>query len=194
MQLWFSLRKIIIHISKMSKLTIGEAAKLYNLTRGSIYDRINSGSLSTSLNERGHKVVDIASLISIYGEPTRQHVQQPPQQKPTEPDTIELYRKLLESADRRADKAEQREDRLFNEITALREEVRELRLALGYTPKQENNVMTDHPTTPDIQAIQAKPTETYNSPTTKKETGGEGKKTPQKKGLLGRFLGAVFED
>lgn len=181
----------------MSKLTIGQAAKLYNLTRGSIYDRINSGSLSTSLNERGHKVVDMAALISIYGEPTRQPTQQTPQQKPTEPDTIELYRKLLESADRRADKAEQREDRLFSEIQALREEVRELRLALGYTQKQENNVMTDHPTTPDIQDIQPKPTETHNSHTTEKKA-GEGaflqQKTEKKRSLFGRLINAVLED
>lgn len=185
----------------MSKLTIGQAAKLYNLTRGAIYDRINAGTLSTGLNERGNKVVDMADLIAIYGEPkTRQTVQptQPPvQQNYAQNDTIDLYRKMLDLSEATRHKAEEREERLFNEITALREEVRELRLALGYTPKQQSDVITQQPTTHTEQAIQPDSTELHNSQTTEKELGEGGyiqQKTDKKKGLFGRLINAVFED
>ncbi|WP_180153373.1 MULTISPECIES: plasmid replication DNA-binding protein [unclassified Acinetobacter] len=185
----------------MSKLTISEAAKIYNLTRGAIYDRINAGTLSTSLNERGNKVVDMADLVATYGEPkaakTEQSIQQPTQQNSTQNDTIELYRKMLDLSESTRQKAEQREERLFNEITALREEVRELRLALGYTPKQDAEVITQQPTTHTGQAIQQEYTELHNNQTTEKETGEGGyfeKKPDKKKGLFGRLINAVFED
>lgn len=185
----------------MSKLTISEAAKIYSLTRGAIYDRINAGTLSTSLNERGNKVVDMADLIRIYGEPNSQSTVQPTQQTAqhnyAQDDTIELYRKMLELSEATRVKAEQREERLFNEITALREEVRELRLALGYTPKSNDSVITQQPTTHIEQAIQQEYTELHNSKTTEKETGEGGyfeKKTDKKKGLFGRLINAVFED
>lgn len=41
---------------------------------------------------------------------------------------------MLEMSENARLKAEQREDRLFNEISSLREEIKELKLVLGYTP------------------------------------------------------------
>ncbi|MFW2106270.1 plasmid replication DNA-binding protein [Acinetobacter guillouiae] len=185
----------------MSKLTIGEAAKVYGLTRGAIYDRINAGTLSTSLNERGIKVVDLADLIAIYGEPKTRQNEQPTQQSiqqiSTQNDTIELYRKMLDLSESTRQKAEEREERLFNEITALREEVRELRLALGYTPKHKEDVITQQTTTIAQQDIQTNHTELYNTPTTEKKAGEGGyihQKQDKKKGLFGRLINAVFKD
>ncbi len=185
----------------MSKLTITKAAALYGLTRGAIYDRINAGALTPSINERGHKVVDMADLIRIYGEPNSQSTVQPTQptaqQNYAQDDTIELYRKMLELSEATRVKAEQREERLFNEITALREEVRELRLALGYTPKSNDSVIAQQPTTQTEQAIQPDYTEVHNTPTPEKTTAGEWsttQKTEKKKSLFGRLINAVFDE
>lgn len=84
----------------------------------------------------------MVDMIVLYGEAkidkTVQVEQQPTIQNSsiqTELDSIELYKKMLEMSENARLKAEQREDRLFNEISNLREEIKELKLVLGYTPQ-----------------------------------------------------------
>lgn len=131
----------------MAKLTISKMANLYGLSRGALYDKVSKGILSATLNEQGQKVIDMVDMIVLYGEAKTdkavQIEQQPTVQNSsiqTELDNIELYKKMLEMSENARLKAEQREDRLFNEISSLREEIKELKLVLGYTPntKKEN--------------------------------------------------------
>ena len=131
----------------MAKLTISKMANLYGLSRGALYDKVSKGILTATLNEQGQKVIDMVDMIVLYGEAKTdkavQIEQQPTVQNSsiqTELDSIELYKKMLEMSENSRLKAEQREDRLFNEISSLREEIKELKLVLGYTPntKKEN--------------------------------------------------------
>jgi hypothetical protein len=132
----------------MAKLTISKMANLYGLSRGALYDKVSKGILTATLNEQGQKVIDMVDMIVLYGEAkidkTVQVEQQPTIQNSsiqTELDSIELYKKMLEMSENARLKAEQREDRLFNEISNLREEIKELKLVLGYTPPiQKENV------------------------------------------------------
>ncbi|OTG62943.1 hypothetical protein B9T25_14145 [Acinetobacter sp. ANC 4470] len=125
----------------MAKLTISKMANLYGLSRGALYDKVSKGILTATLNEQGQKVIDMVDMIVLYGEAKTdkavQIEQQPTVQNSsiqTELDSIELYKKMLEMSESARLKAEQREDRLFNEISSLREEIKELKLVLGYTP------------------------------------------------------------
>lgn len=126
----------------MAKLTISKMAKLYGLSRGAIYDKVAKGNLTATLNEQGQKVVDMVDMISLYGEPPSNKVnsieQQPTVQnssKQTELDTINLYKKMLDISESARLKAEDREERLFNEISQLKNEIRELKNVLGYSSK-----------------------------------------------------------
>lgn len=126
----------------MAKLTISKMAKLYGLSRGAIYDKVAKGNLTATLNEQGQKVVDMVDMISLYGEPpsnkTNSIEQQPTVQnssKQTEFDSIELYKKMLDISENARLKAEDREERLFNEIKDLKNEIKELKNILGYSEK-----------------------------------------------------------
>lgn len=53
----------------MTELTIGRMATLYGLHRSSLYEAIEKGRLSAGLNARHQKVLDLAEMIRVYGEP-----------------------------------------------------------------------------------------------------------------------------
>ena len=137
----------------MAKLTISKMANLYGLSRGALYDKVSKGILTATLNEQGQKVIDMVDMIVLYGEAKTdkavQIEQQPTIQNSsiqTELDSIELYKKMLEMSENARLKAEQREDRLFNEISSLREEIKELKLVLGYTPNTKKENIEQQPT------------------------------------------------
>jgi len=168
----------------MAKLTISKMANLYGLSRGALYDKVSKGILTATLNEQGQKVIDMVDMIVLYGEAkTNKSVQVEQQQTvqnssiQTELDSIELYKKMLEMSENARLKAEQREDRLFNEISSLREELKELKLVLGYTPYIQKESTEQQPTVQNNSIEQQNHTE-LNS----KKTSLNSVKTPNKQG------------
>ena len=166
----------------MAKLTISKMANLYGLSRGALYDKVSKGILTATLNEQGQKVIDMVDMIVLYGEAkidkTVQVEQQPTIQNSsiqTELDSIELYKKMLEMSENSRLKAEQREDRLFNEISSLREEIKELKLVLGYTPSTHKEKIEQQPTVQNSSIEQQDHTE-LNS----KKDSSNSVKTPNK--------------
>jgi hypothetical protein len=150
----------------MAKLTISKMANLYGLSRGALYDKVSKGVLTATLNEQGQKVIDMVDMIVLYGEAKVnkpvQIEQQPTVQNSsikTELDSIELYKKMLEMSENSRLKAEQREDRLFNEISNLREEIKELKLVLGYTPNIHKENTEQQPTVQNSSMEQQRHTE-----------------------------------
>lgn len=93
--------------------TISQAAQLYGKARSTIHRAIASGRLSCSFRGDGVRVIDLAELIRLWGEP----IQSPDetQQNATQPDD-DAQQGLV--AELRA---------LREEVKRLREEVRELR-------------------------------------------------------------------
>lgn len=166
----------------MAKLTISKMANLYGLSRGALYDKVSKGILTATLNEQGQKVIDMVDMIVLYGEAKTdkavQIEQQPTVQNSsiqTELDSIELYKKMLEMSENSRLKAEQREDRLFNEISSLREEIKELKLVLGYTPSTHKEKIERQPTVQNSSIEQQDHTE-LNS----KKDSSNSVKTPNK--------------
>ena len=157
-------------------------ANLYGLSRGALYDKVSKGILTATLNEQGQKVIDMVDMIVLYGEAkidkTVQVEQQPTIQNSsiqTELDSIELYKKMLEMSENARLKAEQREDRLFNEISNLREEIKELKLVLGYTPPIQKENVEQQPTVQNSSIKQQDYTELNN-----KKDSSNSVKTPNK--------------
>ena len=166
----------------MAKLTISKMANLYGLSRGALYDKVSKGILTATLNEQGQKVIDMVDMIVLYGEAKMdkavQIEQQPTVQNSsiqTELDSIELYKKMLEMSENARLKAEQREDRLFNEISNLREEIKELKLVLGYTPPIQKENVEQQPTVQNSSIKQQDYTELNN-----KKDSSNSVKTPNK--------------
>ena len=166
----------------MAKLTISKMANLYGLSRGALYDKVSKGILKATLNEQGQKVIDMVDMIVLYGEAKTdkavQIEQQPTVQNSsiqTELDSIELYKKMLEMSENARLKAEQREDRLFNEISNLREEIKELKLVLGYTPPIQKENVEQQPTVQNSSIKQQDYTELNN-----KKDSSNSVKTPNK--------------
>lgn len=97
----------------MAKLTIGRMAKLYGLHRSTLHEAVAKGRVSVGFDGKGQKVIDLAEMIRVYGEPPGSALHRPtpiPDTSPTpSPDALHT---------------------LLEELRLLREEVRELRTAL----------------------------------------------------------------
>lgn len=92
----------------MARLTIGRMAKLYGLHRSTLHEAVAKGRVSAAFDGKGHRVIDLAEMIRVYGEPPGSTLHSPT--SPTPPtDTL---------------------NSLLDELRLLREEVRELRTAL----------------------------------------------------------------
>lgn len=97
----------------MSKLTIGRMAKLYGLHRSTLHEAVAKGRVSAGFDGKGQKVIDLAEMIRVYGEPTGSALHHPTPLPDTSPTpSADALHPLLE------------------ELRLLREEVRELRSAL----------------------------------------------------------------
>lgn len=89
------------------KTTIGKMAKLYALHRSTLYEAVQKGRVSASERDgKGQRLIDLAEMIRVYGEPPGRAPT--PDQTPTvtSPDTMQD---------------------LLTELRALRLEVAELR-------------------------------------------------------------------
>ena len=53
----------------MTKLNISQAAKTFSKDRKTIQNHIRQGKLSCEVDSNGHKLIDFAELIRVYGEP-----------------------------------------------------------------------------------------------------------------------------
>lgn len=93
--------------------TISQAAQLYGKARSTIHRAIEAGRLSCTVRGDGVRVIDLAELIRLWGEPTNR----PPE---TQQNAI-----AQDDPTQQALIAELRA--LRNEVRGLREEVRELR-------------------------------------------------------------------
>ncbi|OTG91758.1 hypothetical protein B9T24_15705 [Acinetobacter sp. ANC 4654] len=190
----------------MAKLTISKMANLYGLSRGALYDKVSKGILSATLNEQGQKVIDMVDMIVLYGEAKTdkavQIEQQPTVQNSsiqTGLDSIELYKKMLEMSENARLKAEQREDRLFNEISSLREEIKELKLILGYTPNTKKENIEQQPTVQNSSIEQQDYTELNSKKDSSNSVKTQNKQSniqinkiieeePEKRGFWSRFF------
>jgi hypothetical protein len=58
----------------MARITVVEAVKAKYTSRPTLYRAIKQGKISTQVNQRGTKTVDVADLIRQFGEPGEPYV------------------------------------------------------------------------------------------------------------------------
>lgn len=123
--------------------TISQAAQLYGKARSTIHRAIESGRLSCSVRGDGLRVIDLAELIRLWGEPLHSPPQE--QQNATLHDPPEQQMLVAEL---RA---------LRDEVRCLREEMQELRRLPPPTTVEEPKITTE-------PALQAKVKTEYQAP------------------------------
>ncbi|MFZ6775019.1 hypothetical protein ACO0LB_20140 [Undibacterium sp. SXout7W] len=102
----------------MALVSIIEAAKLAKVSRKTIYKHLKEGTLSSSENTQGHKVIDTSELIRVFG---KIHLDSPEEvtggdiegdkkkQEVTQGDTGKDIETLIENAKLKAENAQLRE-------------------------------------------------------------------------------------
>ncbi|MCA1773154.1 MAG: hypothetical protein LC677_11320, partial [Halomonas sp.] len=102
--------------------TISQAAQLYGKARSTIHRAIDSGRLSCSFRGDGVRVIDLAELIRLWGEPPNAPAQKQQNATAPEHDTQQAMLQELQAMRR--------------ELVALREEVAQLRLLPAPEPRK----------------------------------------------------------
>ncbi|MDR5900376.1 hypothetical protein QC823_15530 [Halomonas vilamensis] len=115
--------------------TISQAAQLYGKARSTIHRAIESGRLSCSFRGDGVRVIDLAELIRLWGEPTNAPTQKQQNATPDEPDTQQAMLHELQAMRR--------------ELVALREEVAQLRALPAPEPTKTPAETTQAPKVDD---------------------------------------------
>ncbi|WP_139208982.1 MULTISPECIES: entry exclusion protein 1 [Pseudomonas] len=111
----------------MPSLTLGRMAKLYGLHRSSLYQAVAEGRVSSGHDGKGQRVIDLAEMIRVYGEPpasTRHPIPNNPTSSTAQPDTIQ-------TPDIAA---------LIEELKALRGEIAELRETMKFLEHKPNSI------------------------------------------------------
>ncbi|MFN2410924.1 MAG: hypothetical protein ABR539_11595, partial [Halomonas sp.] len=113
--------------------TISQAAQLYGKARSTIHRAIDSGRLSCSFRGDGVRVIDLAELIRLWGEPPNAPAQK--QQNATAPE-------------------HDTQQAMLQELQALRREVEQLRADLRRLPPPSEQEPAKTPTQAPIDEKQ----------------------------------------
>lgn len=106
----------------MPEFNLSQAARLYKKSRMTIHRHCCSGRVTSRLSDDGKRLIDLSELIRAYGEPPNNVTPDTPpeaSQRDTPEDTSRRERDDLLLRELKA---------LREQVTALQEEVRELRL------------------------------------------------------------------
>lgn len=172
-------------------MSVGELSKLYGIHRQSIYKRINKGDLSKSADGK----IDFAEAIRVFGEPDGRGgvvttVQSTQVQMDTQVDKLQLQVEMLE---KQLKKAEETEQFLKDQIKEKDTSIHLLQTLLS-APKPKDSTLKKEDATQEIapQVLrESLPTQT--AVYSEKEQKDSEPKT-RKNGLLGRVIGAIFDD
>ncbi|MFN2411122.1 MAG: hypothetical protein ABR539_12640 [Halomonas sp.] len=130
--------------------TISQAAKLYGKARSTIHRAIDAGRLSCGVRGDGVRVIDLAELIRLWGEPPNAPAQTQQNATHEEPDTQQAMLQELKAMRR--------------ELVALREEVAQLRaLPAPEATKTPTQALIDKKQDDDPHGLRSLARALYNS-------------------------------
>ncbi|WP_442769061.1 plasmid replication DNA-binding protein [Acinetobacter bohemicus] len=171
----------------MKALSVIELAKLYGMTRQSIYKRIQKGDLSKNSNGK----IDLSEAIRVFGEPSQRvnQLQTTNTQKLSEVHILEqqvhMLQKQLEIAQDREQFQREELKAKNGQLQAKDDQIESLQRLLG-APKSKSQ-MEKEPTPEPIQPI---PQLIPEPQPIVKESQPEPK---QRRGLFGRLIRAVLD-
>ncbi len=112
----------------MSLLTIVEASNQFKVTRSRIYRAIERGELTPQINDEGVKVIDPADMVRVFG--NRKKSKTLTETKKT--DVPEQNDTIVEMLKEQLKQAQEREQRLFNEIASIRKDFDDYKALITY--------------------------------------------------------------
>lgn len=170
----------------MKALSVIELAKLYGMTRQSIYKRIKKGDLSKNSDGK----IDLAEAIRVFGEPSQRvnQLQATETQKLSEVHMLEqqihMLQKQLEFAQEREQFQREELKAKNDQLQAKDEQIESLQRLLGAPKQQPQAEQLQEPTAEPIQ-----PTPTAEPEPVVQERQPETKR----RSLFGRVIRAVLD-
>lgn len=174
----------------MSKITIVEAAKQFNVTRPRIYRAIRKGELTTTLSDDGVQLVQIQDMIRLFDNFPKKAVQ-----KVVREDVSDTDSKLVKLLEEQLKKAEDDKAFLKQQINDLRKDFDEYKLRIEHHPPTESKTdITSNEHAQEAKSLQVEHDEkrTSEQPIFEQPK-QEAENKPIKKGLLRRLVGEFLK-
>lgn len=174
----------------MSKITIVEAAKQFNVTRPRIYRSIRKGELTTSLNDEGVQLVQVQDMIRLFDNVPKKDVR-----KVVQEGVSDTELKLVKLLEEQLKKAEDDKAFLKQQINDLRKDFDEYKLRIEHHPSTESKTdITSNEHAQGTESLQVEHSEkrTSEQPILEQPK-QEAENKPVKKGLLRRLVGEFLK-
>lgn len=173
----------------MSKITIVEAAKQFNVTRPRIYRSIRKGELSTTLSDDGVQLVQVQDMIRLFD-----NVPQKAVRKTVSNSVSDTDLKLVKLLEEQLKKAEDDKAFLKQQINDLRKDFDDYKLSIEHQSViQPKTDVTGNEQVQKTQSLQVEHTEKDTSEQPDPEHKQlENENKPNKKGLLRRLVSELL--
>ncbi|MFC2996870.1 plasmid replication DNA-binding protein [Acinetobacter sichuanensis] len=174
----------------MSKITIVEAAKQFNVTRPRIYRSIKKGELTTTLSDDGVQLVQVQDMIRLFDNVTKKDVR-----KLVQGSVSDTELKLVKLLEEQLKKAEDDKAFLKQQINDLRKDFDEYKLRIEHQPSTESKIdITSNEHAQETESLQLEHSEkrTSEQPVLEQQK-KEAENKPTKKGLLRRLVGEFLK-
>jgi len=170
----------------MSKITIVEASKQFNVTRPRIYRSIRKGELTTTLSDDGVQLVQVQDMIRLFDNVPKKVVR-----KVVDDSVSDTDSKLVKLLEEQLKKAEDDKAFLKQQINDLRKDFDEYKLRIEHHPSTESKTdITSDEHVQETESLQVEHDEKRTSEQPIYEIAEKHK--PVKKGLLHRLVGEIF--
>lgn len=169
----------------MEELSPSQIAKQWRVSKTTIYNHLNSGTMAYKTTEEGHKRIELSEVIRVLGEP--KEIEEPRQSDSTR--EIELLRDQIEELKKElaASRDEKKQDKEFfqNMIQSQNEQIADAlsgikQLMIEHKPEQQPSPVSNEPqppTPPEPEKAEEPP-----------------KEKPKKRGLFTRLIAAAIDD
>jgi len=173
----------------MSKITIVEAAKQFNVTRPRIYRAIQKGELTTSLNEEGVQVVQVQDIIRLFGHQKKKTASKAVRNSVPDTDT-----KLIQLLEEQLKKAEEDKAFLKQQINDLRKDFDDYKLRIEHHPQTEQRTdVTSHDPVLEDETLQIEQLHNVTEKTVKQVDDLVLQDKPTKKSLFSRLVREILK-
>lgn len=173
----------------MTKITIVEAAKQFNVTRPRIYRAIKKGELTATVSDDGIQLVQVQDMVRLFDNVKKKSVQK--NVRDTSSDTDLKMITILEEQLRKAE-----EDKTFlkQQIQDIRKDFEDYKLRIEHQERTEKSVpVTSNDQQNKDESLQVEHTVNMTTEPPVFQQKVPPNEEPKKKGLLHRLVGEIFK-
>ena len=179
----------------MSLLSIVEASKQFNITRSRIYRALEKGTITAQIDADGVKRIDPTDMIRVFS--GRKKTRTTTEAKKT--GVSEQNEIIVEMLKEQLKQAQDREQKLFNEIASIRKDFDDYKLLIGMKKPSPTDSPVEQPEQSPIQKNDSVQTVQAVQRNDIGRTDQNAKKSderaaPKKHGLFGRMIRTLIDD